>query len=266
MENASKALLIAAGIMIGLIVITMIAYAHGKISNYYESKELTLQSEQLADFNKQFLGYNRADVRGSDLLSLVNKIVDYNDRKADPKDIAHEPMCLTIQIENNSTTQKEVDLFCFELDDYNYNKSLNNIILKTYTNVKNGKYDSSIDKYDILSNATSQIKGYYNKITDNTIPILSQNIYSIFDVYNKKYDNNEKEVAKVKRDNVLKEMFGKDTYTDTKIKNIEKAAYEAYQITQFKRAHFKCIEKDTKYNPNTGRIVSLHFEFTGEFN
>ena len=78
MENASKALLIAAGIMIGLIVITMIAYAHGKISNYYESKELTLQSEQLADFNKQFLGYNRADVRGSDLISLVNKIIDYN--------------------------------------------------------------------------------------------------------------------------------------------------------------------------------------------
>ena len=78
MENASKALLIAAGIMIGLIVITMIVYAHHKVSNYYRSKELTLESEQLADFNEQFLGYNRADVRGSDLISLVNKIIDYN--------------------------------------------------------------------------------------------------------------------------------------------------------------------------------------------
>jgi len=266
MENASKALLIAGGVLFAIIILSLVVMSFNNLSDYYNKNSESTRVEQITKFNNEYTGYIRNDVRGSDLLSLVNKIVDYNDRKADPKDIAHEPMCLTIQIENNSTTQKEVDLFCFELDDYNYNKSLNNIILKTYTNVKNGKYDSSIDKYDILSNATSQIKGYYNKITDNTIPILSQNIYSIFDVYNKKYDNNEKEVAKVKGDNVLKEMFGKDTYIDFKIKNIEKAAYEAYQITQFKRAHFKCIEKDTKYNPNTGRIVSLHFEFTGEFN
>ena len=78
MENASKALLIAAGILIGLILITMIIFGYNQISSYYTNREEVKQSEQLAEFNKQYIGYDREDVRGSDLLSLVNKIIDYN--------------------------------------------------------------------------------------------------------------------------------------------------------------------------------------------
>ena len=78
MENASQALLIAAGILIGLILITMIIYGYDQISNYYNTKEQVKVLEQLSDFNKQYDSYNRDDVRGSDILSLINKIIDYN--------------------------------------------------------------------------------------------------------------------------------------------------------------------------------------------
>ena len=90
MENASKALLIAAGILIGLILITMILYGYGQISSDYKIKEESLKVEQLSEFNKQFIGYDRNDVRGSDLLSLVNKIVNFNTLNADEGQIELE--------------------------------------------------------------------------------------------------------------------------------------------------------------------------------
>ena len=78
MENAVKALLIAAGVLVGIMILSLLMYGHGEISSYYREKEENKEFEQLAILNKQYIPYNRQDVRGSDIITLVNKIVDFN--------------------------------------------------------------------------------------------------------------------------------------------------------------------------------------------
>lgn len=122
MENASKALLIAAGILIGLILITMIIYGYNQISNYYNTKEQVKVMEQLSDFNKQYEPYNRDDVRGSDILSLINKIIDYNTINE-----GEERIEISITIPDNDTAK----LFY-----YNYTQNKNVVLVnlkKQYT-------------------------------------------------------------------------------------------------------------------------------------
>ena len=113
MENASKALLIAGGVLISIIILSLIVIAYTNISNYYNEDRALTRIEQITKFNNEYTGYVRDDVKGSELLSLVNKIVDYNDRKADPEDIAYEHMRLTIKIGDTSE-------FLFDLSDLFY--------------------------------------------------------------------------------------------------------------------------------------------------
>lgn len=40
MENATKALLIAAGVLIGIIILSMLLLGYNQISNYYQQQNL----------------------------------------------------------------------------------------------------------------------------------------------------------------------------------------------------------------------------------
>ena len=69
MENVSKALLIAAGILIGLIVLTMLVVMHRQVTSYYTAKEKARTFEQLQEFNAQYIPYNNTHLT----LNLHNK-------------------------------------------------------------------------------------------------------------------------------------------------------------------------------------------------
>ena len=81
MENVSKALLIAAGVLIGLIVLTMLVVIHRQVTSYYTAKEKARTFEQLQEFNSQYTPYNRKNVRGTELISLINKIINFNEQE-----------------------------------------------------------------------------------------------------------------------------------------------------------------------------------------
>ena len=86
MENASKALIIAGGVLISLLVISLLVLTFNGISNYQKSLQSQEATEQAVDFNKNFEGYNRKTVYGSDIISIANLVVDYNTQEADEKD------------------------------------------------------------------------------------------------------------------------------------------------------------------------------------
>ena len=81
MENVSKALLIAAGVLIGLIVLTMLVVMYRQVTSYYTAKEKARTFEQLQEFNAQYTPYNRKNVRGTELISLINKIINFNEQE-----------------------------------------------------------------------------------------------------------------------------------------------------------------------------------------
>lgn len=238
MENASKALLIAAGVLIGLIIISMMIYAHGQISNYYETKEKETETEQLIAFNKQYIGYNRDDVRGSDLISLINKIVDYNVDKINYTN--QEKIEISIIMDN--TDGKAENIF------YNYNNYYKSTARKKL--IVPGKTYSHEGKNSIYDNLINPAYEIETKYTQALATKLSQKMSTLMDEYSPR---------------ITKEQL----FTEFKINpkdyggasQIQEDILKYYQYIQFKRAHFNCTDLTYK----DGKVKSFTFAFNGKF-
>ena len=113
MENITKALLMAAGMLLAVLILSLLVMAYNKLSGYYEQSQELLTAEQLDKFNKQFQNYaGRKDIRGNELISLMNKIIDYNESESYQVGTNYEPIKVKITIGENL-----VDAFKYETDD-----------------------------------------------------------------------------------------------------------------------------------------------------
>ena len=83
MENASKALIMAGSVLIALMIIGALLLMFNNLSSYQNTNNDNEMQAQIIEFNNQYETYNRDDVRGSDLYSLLNKVIDYNRRKSE---------------------------------------------------------------------------------------------------------------------------------------------------------------------------------------
>lgn len=80
MENATKALTMAASILIAIMVIALIYMLVNKISETAEQDELQLKAEQTAKFNKEFESYEKSLMRGTEVITVINKAIVNNNR------------------------------------------------------------------------------------------------------------------------------------------------------------------------------------------
>ena len=81
MENATRALAIAGGILIALLVVSLLVLGIGKLSSYYSAVDSAEYNKQIRDYNKQFEAYNKNVVKGIELVSLCNLAEDTNNDK-----------------------------------------------------------------------------------------------------------------------------------------------------------------------------------------
>lgn len=79
MENASKAIIMAGGILIAIIIVTVLVIVFSSISDVYSEEGMSLTAEQLEEYNRKFSTYDKS-LYGSELLSLANLVHDYNER------------------------------------------------------------------------------------------------------------------------------------------------------------------------------------------
>lgn len=79
MENATKAMQIAAGVLMSVLVLGLLVYGYNNITESKDIEQQAVREEQAADFNKSFETYNR-DLVGTELIALSNKVDDYNKR------------------------------------------------------------------------------------------------------------------------------------------------------------------------------------------
>lgn len=95
MENASKALIMAGSILISIMVITLLVMAYNNLTETMNAKNDEDAVEQVIEFNKQYDVYYRNNLYGSDILSLANKIEDYNERQSKEQGYAKLDMEVT---------------------------------------------------------------------------------------------------------------------------------------------------------------------------
>ena len=86
MGNASKALLMAAGVLIAIIIISAIVYVYSSISEIGKEREHAIEAEQMVEFNKLYLSYEGRRIRGNEVVSIVNRAKDYNSTRENDRE------------------------------------------------------------------------------------------------------------------------------------------------------------------------------------
>lgn len=234
MENASKALIMAGSILLALIIIGAFILMLTNLTDYQEKTDTALAQQQIVEFNNQFSTYDRTGLRGTDMLSLMNRIIDYNTRKT-VEGIGFQKMKITIK-----GLDKKI------LEALRYDTTGPNLLIKknTYTQ-------------DNLSEIVAKPQELENKYQKKYIIQLVNNISKYMDIYNSGISINQK-VIKIDE----QKWLPKTVTSYGSIDSVKNDILIYYEYLQFKRTYFDSTG-ETKYNTDTGRIIEMNFNCVG---
>lgn len=80
MENASKALLMAGGVLITMLVVSLGIYFSRVVADSMGGIYTRMEQRKIAEFNQQFLEFNDTKINIQDVVSLINLAKDSNDK------------------------------------------------------------------------------------------------------------------------------------------------------------------------------------------
>lgn len=274
MENATKALVMAGGVLISIIIISMLMLVANSLTNYQELNTQQEETNALAAFNNQYIPYNRTDVRGNELLTLANKVIDYNERKSisssnNFKDqlTGYAPISLRITYSKTTdTTGPDNKREIFDKEEYTASATTNTL-KNPFDKIKaiSECYPSEQVLDDLATGVTKIFYGDLNDYDDENIKTAVTNFNTC---YGKKLlgyssitglmDTTELNKAKKYLSGTWKcDLNGNQ-------RNLRDDVYRYYEYKQFKRARFECTKFE--YDKSTGRVSIMEFEFKGEIN
>lgn len=222
MENASKALLMAAGILIGLILLTAGMYLFNTIRTSQQAKYLNLSEEQILAYNAEFESYDKQRMYGTDVITVLNKAIDFNTQNE-----WYSYQGYQIDVTFRLETTVENYIVPYKLNE------------KTHK-MEQGKKQSAgkTDKYTLIGDG--------------------KKIYSILN--NSDYNQIEKFLKTQTEKSEIRRNAKKEKYKDRDGNIVEyETYYEIYYngFSDFKRKIFRCT--NVEYN-NLGKISKMEFE------
>ena len=239
MENASKALVMAGGILIAILVIGALLLMINQIGSYEKAQTSNVKDSQLAQFNYDFERYTDDNgITGVDIVSLINKVNDYNKRA----------------LEGGTTNSINYDIkMSIEITGFNeFNK--------TYAYDKERDTDSLFPKYSYTfdeNNVNNELKKLLNdfSVDEGNIGIEQlRKLSSIYDASKSKDKNIESIKEKLVEINSSRYSEWNGTSPTPTLDSIKK--YRQY--SEFKSATF-IISEEPYYN--NGQIQKLYFKF-----
>jgi len=97
MENASKALLMAGGVLLALMILTVGIILYNSFSNTTDQYAERLSTTELNEFNTKFEVFRgRTDITAQEIASLINMVVEYRNKT---------PMNVEISVNGNNHTE-----------------------------------------------------------------------------------------------------------------------------------------------------------------
>ena len=222
MENASKALIMAGGILIALLVLGALLLMINNLSDYQKSNSDLTESGQLATFNEQFTQYERDDLTGTEVISLANGKVgelDYSQK-----------ITLTVKIDTTKfakrISSKPRDIKVFTAGTYTIGK------------------DGSTDFFTLIDTYRREEEDYS---LDGMKKLVSQieSLRTGKDTYGRD----------VTATSIIGRKYHGLDYGPELVKYLEK--YQEYY--SLKSATFKCNNLD--YYSDTGQVKSMEVEF-----
>ena len=133
MENSAKAILIAGGMLIALLIISMLVVMFGNINNMERARDEKAMAKELQQWNAQWEAYNKTVMYGADVLTVVNKAAQVN------HELAEQPLYhVTIKVEGiDMKTELETNKnSIFKCKKISYNKETGRVDGMTFELVK----------------------------------------------------------------------------------------------------------------------------------
>ena len=276
MENSTKAIIIAGGMFILIMVITLLVVFGRSLSSYMQGQHDKEIVKQVTEFNNKFANYQGTELRGNELISVLNRVIDYNALEAG--EYGYDPVLVEIDLVDRNALDSVIK---FNSTDENF------LFKKNVSKIKNSK-DSDDELKTISQKGTTILSKYSDKekypdnyiprLTDTKLQKLSAEISNIAQEkdnsswLNKYDEENRKTVYNSTRAKKLTNILGYtvsavgteickinvDGIEKDIIPAVKKATCEYYQYTQFKRIMFKCTL--IEYSQDTGRINKMSFE------
>ena len=165
MENASKALLMAGGMLIALLIIGALVLMFNQIGDYEKGNQGMKKTSEIAEFNIDFVRYTEGNIKGVDIISLANKIINFNSKNG---------------ILNSIDYSKKI-ILNIDVNDFSKLFGSNSYEIKNYDN----DFMKTIKKFSSLENIYTLSK--MDELSSNYDSIVNGN-KTIGDILGKKYD------------------------------------------------------------------------------
>ena len=270
MEDVTKALLMAAGMFLAVLILSALVVFYNQISAFYTAEHEATVIAQTKEFNSRFENFHRNNIRGSELISLMNRVIDYNATQSYLDGTNYKRIRVKIHI-----GAENVEEFKYQTNGAKYG-STNKYITADITNTNGNDWQNDKKLIEIANTSTELCEklksiGVTNP-TDTQLQQLSSNASSIIlgagddgekisDVWAIEY--------RIKRADLIKRALGINIEINqetgitkpvsvSKINDIKDITSQYYQYTQFKRAYFDCVE--VKYDSDTNRVEEMNFK------
>lgn len=258
MENASKALLMAGGVLLVMLVVALLVYQWSTFSEYQTKKNDLMAIDDLAKFNTQFTNYDRDDIKGYELLSLSNQVADYNNRISTEgkNDKNYSPITLDINFPDRKKNEKKMQ---FARSNVNGEDDLCLFTEDSYTQ------SSTINTIETLFKKATKVETHFGKPEKATkITKLANSIFLSDEQLDNlaKKDRTTVEIEKNKIIKTYNSLSGFNINSWDALLAEEKYICKYWEYMQFKKAEFKCT--GVEYNEQTGRVSKMSFEWTGK--
>lgn len=101
MENAAKALFIAAGVLLAILLLTLFSYLSSQMADSVRDIYDLLEQSDVSEFNQQFIAYEgRSNLTIQDVVTIVNLAKDANKAQDAPA-----PVNVQVIVVNGATSE-----------------------------------------------------------------------------------------------------------------------------------------------------------------
>ena len=292
MESANKAIMMAFGMIIGVMIMAAIAFVFNNLKVLPQGDDSKETVEQLTAFNREYEVYDKKIMYGVDVISVLNKAISNNEKYVlgnflsgagyntdyiiDIEVILHDTLTekLTVTyLENTASGVREVEYT---------NGYGTNINASTVFDIPSEKYRNTIYTSSSLWNSL-KLKTNTDGIVTTVKGDADGERYHLLGpdiLKNPSYTPGEYTNTMIEEDSVLKILLQQSADMIKTVKNhgtnkyIERNADNTINesatgwnratwypaIYDFKQRKFKCLGDQVVYSEKTGRIIKMTFE------
>lgn len=141
MENASKAFIIAAEVLLGALLLTLIVFLFGAAGNFSNTVDKNIETKNINEFNAKFERYHkRKNLTAQDVITIANLAKEYN-KKIGSTEIA--VTVLNVESKYRNAHQLENQFTYDFIEQYSYQSSTKDI---TYFECQSIEYNDATRK------------------------------------------------------------------------------------------------------------------------